>query len=123
MLYLITWQVSHACDAASCVYKTNLKHNVQLEEVLFSAYVKEHVSQFLAMGWLQFDSVDDIYICNKAFAAKQRLQHTFSTLPKVSLAEADSVTTLCLQGLPSESLGKAKQAWQKLIVERNQYIQ
>lgn len=70
------------------------------------------------------------YICNTAFAAKEQLQLPHSAFPPVSLAFAkkgkaslDVDRELHLQGLPTESLHKAKQAWQKLLLQRMHYLQ
>lgn len=69
------------------------------------------------------------YICNTAYAAKEQLQQPAQVLPLVSKACSEAATScdgkqcLHLQGLPAESLQKAKQAWQKLLVERLRYLQ
>ncbi len=68
------------------------------------------------------------YICNTAFAAKEQLQLPCSAFPTISQTQGKKVSLdvdreLHLQGLPNESLHKAKQAWQKLLLERLHYLQ
>ncbi|DBB03987.1 TPA: hypothetical protein ACH3X1_013053 [Trebouxia sp. C0004] len=68
------------------------------------------------------------YICNTAFAAKEQLQLPHSAFPTVTQASGGNVRfdvdrELRLQGLPTESLQNAKQAWQKLLLERLHYLQ
>ena len=68
------------------------------------------------------------YICNTAFAAKEQLQLPHTAFPTISQAYGEKVSVdvdrkLHLQGLPTESLHKAKQAWQKLLLERLHYLQ
>ncbi|KAL0056276.1 hypothetical protein WJX82_009498 [Trebouxia sp. C0006] len=68
------------------------------------------------------------YICNTAFAAKEHLQLPHSAFPAISQACGKKVSLdvdreLHLQGLPIKSLHRAKQAWQKLLLERLHYLQ
>ena len=78
---------------------------------------------------MQLASKGVTYICNTAFTARNRLQHRHSAFPSVSLKLAHEAASLNggqqlhLQGLPAESLYKARHAWQKLLVERLQYLQ
>ena len=77
---------------------------------------------------VQIASGDATYICNTAFAAKAQLQHPHSAFPKTGQAailpfSLSQDRCVHLQGLPAESLQKAKQAWQKLLVERLHYLQ
>ena len=66
------------------------------------------------------------YICNTAYAATEQLQQSYQAVPcidKASLEKPGTCKQLRLEGLPAESLQKAKQAWQKLLVERLYYLQ
>ena len=66
------------------------------------------------------------YICNTAYAATEQLQQSYQAVPCIDTAaveKPDKCKQLHLQGLPAESLQKAKQAWQKLLVERLYYLQ
>ncbi len=86
------------------------------------SYLTHHIHS------LQVASGDATYICNSAFAAKEQLHTSHSTFPCITQAHDEATSLdrgkrLLLQGLPAESLHKAKQAWQKLLVERLQYLQ
>ena len=81
----------------------------------------------LSFAYMQLASGAATYICNTAFAATERLHSPYNACPRIpsgawvhSIAEKKQ---LHLQGLPLDSLHKAKQAWQKLLVERLQYLQ
>ena len=75
---------------------------------------------------MQVASGGATYICNTAYAATAQLQQSYQAVPcidKASIEKPDRCKQLRLQGLPTESLQKAKQAWQKLLVERLYYVQ
>ena len=77
---------------------------------------------------MQLASGGASYICNTAFAAKEHLQLPHSAFPVIYQASGKKVSLdvdreLHLKGLPIESLHKAKQAWQKLLLERLHYLQ
>lgn len=77
---------------------------------------------------VQLTSGGASYICNTAFAAKEQLQLPHSAFPTISQASGGKASfdvdrELHLQGLPTESLHKAQQAWQKLLLERLHYLQ
>ncbi|KAL3154472.1 hypothetical protein ABBQ32_013938 [Trebouxia sp. C0010 RCD-2024] len=69
------------------------------------------------------------FICNTAYAATEQLQQSYQAVPCIDPACVEALDScgkdrqLRLMGLPAESLQKAKQAWQKLLVERLYYLQ
>ena len=78
---------------------------------------------------MQLNSKDATFICNTAYAAAEQLQQSYQAVPCIEKASVQALDSggkhrqMRLQGLPAESLQKAKQAWQKLIVERLHYLQ
>lgn len=87
------------------------------------------VSEFNLVINLQLESGGATYICNTAYAAKEQLQQSYQSCPCIdkTLSEAAASWSKPLQlhlaGVPAESLHKARQAWQKLLVERLHYLQ
>lgn len=75
---------------------------------------------------MQLASGGATHICNTAYAAAEQLQQSYQAVPCIDKASGESCgkqKELRLQGLPAASLQKAKQAWQKLLVERLCYLQ
>lgn len=78
---------------------------------------------------MQLTSGGATFISNTAYAATEQLQQSYQAVPCIGPASVEALDScgkdrhLHLRGLPADSLQKAKQAWQKLLVERLYYLQ